>query len=70
VRGIRKRMKLSQSEFGYEIGVSEITIRRWENAHAVSPNRYHMARLKELSVVCSKMKKSGNEFEPHPRTGG
>lgn len=37
VLGIRKRMKKSQTQFALIMGVSVITIRRWENGHGHSP---------------------------------
>jgi DNA-binding transcriptional regulator YiaG len=49
VRGIRKRMQLTQPQFAKFLGVSEISVRRWETALGHKPSEEVMKKLKEVS---------------------
>jgi ribosome-binding protein aMBF1 (putative translation factor) len=48
VKAIRSRLKMSQKEFAKAVGVSKITVRRWECALGHTPLPRQMKRLKEL----------------------
>lgn len=47
VRGVRERLKMTQREFAELLGVSEISVRRWETALGHKPNNRVWERLKE-----------------------
>lgn len=47
IRGIRKRMGLTQTEFAKKVGVSYATVNRWERGHT-KPYRIAYLRLLEI----------------------
>lgn len=54
VLALRQKLALSQSELGERLGVSQVTVSRWENGHN-QPSQLFLARLRSLaqSVVGS-----------------
>lgn len=75
VRSIRASMKKSRKEFASLVGVSEITLRRWEYGLGHLPatwkkkNKHgqevpsNMERLRKLAALSKDLKRSGTEFE-------
>lgn len=75
VRSIRTQLKKSRNEFARMVGVSRITIVRWELALGHMPATYqkknkhgklipsNMERLNQLSALCKDLKASGTEPE-------
>lgn len=75
VRSIRTRLKKSRNEFAKLVGVSRVTIVRWELALGHMPATYpkknkhgklipsNMERLQELDVLCKELKESNTEVE-------
>ncbi len=47
IRHLREDMKLSQGGFGSKIGVSHITVNRWENNH-FKPTLSNCQKIKEI----------------------
>lgn len=56
VKSIRKRLGYSQPKFAKTVGVSVITIRRYECALGSYPSPQTMKRLKELAKMCQKLR--------------
>lgn len=75
VRSIRRQMKKSIAEFAKIVGVSRVTIVRWERGLGHMPSTWttknkhgkkvpsNMQRIEELEQLCAQMKESGTEFE-------
>ncbi|MDO4466019.1 MAG: helix-turn-helix domain-containing protein [Bacillota bacterium] len=49
IRTIRKKLLMSQEEFAKEIGVSSITVNRWENSKA-KPTQIAQKQIFELAM--------------------
>lgn len=75
VRSIRKSLGKSQSKFAEMVGVSTITVKRWENGLGHMPTTWkgknkkgkpipsNMDRLKQLEALSKDLKKSNLEIE-------
>jgi len=63
VRSIRKGMKKSKGRFAVILGVSVLTVRRWENQHGRMPSPKNMKRLESLERTLKRLKEEGLEFE-------
>ena len=47
IRSLREDMKLSQMEFGSKIGVSHVTVNRWENNH-FTPSPSNCKKIRKI----------------------
>ena len=48
IKEIRKRLKLTQAQFAYKVGVTVTTISRWESGR-VAPHQLAVDKIKELA---------------------
>jgi DNA-binding XRE family transcriptional regulator len=75
VRSIRKRLGVTQPKFAAMVGVSVVTLQRWEYAQGHMPGGWttknvhgrkvvsNMQRLKQLEKLADDLEKSGTPFE-------
>jgi len=59
VKGIRRALHQSKSDFARMMGISEVTRRRWENGLGHLPSPKNMARLEKLETLAKDLKKEG-----------
>jgi len=64
IRSLRRAMKLTQGQFGKQVGAHKITVSRWESNLAV-PRRLHSRRIRDLAkTVESVMSKTEKRKYP------
>lgn len=57
VKGLRRRLELTQEQFAQEVGVTYSTVNRWENGKRV-PQPFLVKRLLEMWEALDARKKS------------
>jgi DNA-binding transcriptional regulator YiaG len=58
IRGLRKRLSLSQHQFALRIGVTVTTVSNWENDRAF-PQPQHVVALEKLSAEIRRRESGG-----------
>ncbi len=49
IRGLRRRLEMTQEEFAHALGITVSTVNRWENGHA-SPSKLARATIARLAA--------------------
>ncbi len=70
VRRLRRRLNLTQQDFAARVGVSVITVHRWETGQS-RPRRLALARLREIENEVARSAARRRSGDPTvARTGG
>ena len=56
IRSLRGSLGLTQEQLGQQIGVSGLTISRWERVNGTHPRRFRLRRVRELWKLVRAMK--------------
>lgn len=57
LRSIRTQLKITQKELGKYLGVSSLTVSRWERKDGTWPRSYRWRRIREVWGITREMKK-------------